>query len=110
MGNRCEKCNKHKYVFKNTETNEKLCLWCGIKMQYELQGVKGIYRTLRFHTKSRWILSWRESLMQILFYIILVSLTATSILSAFYVIHIGQYWLLLTPIISLYAIIPLWKN
>lgn len=107
---KCERCNKHESVFKNTDTNEKLCLWCGIKMQYELQGVKGIFRTLKFHIKSKWLLSWEEKLMTILYYVVLISLTATSISSLIYVICTYQHWLVLNSIISLIAIIMLWRE
>lgn len=107
---KCERCNNHKQVFKNTDTNEKLCLWCGIKMQYELQGVKGVLRTLKFHIKSQWILSWEEKLTQLIVYITAISLTLTSILSFMYVICTGQHWLILNSIISLVAIILLWRN
>lgn len=87
---KCEKCNKHKQVFKNTDTNEKLCLWCGIKMQYELQGIKGVFRTLKFHIKSQWILSWEEKLIQLFVYIAAISLTLTSISSFIYICYMHR--------------------
>lgn len=107
---KCEQCNKHNQVFKNTDTNEKLCLWCGIKMQYELQGLKGVFRTLKLHIKNRWFWSWKENLIMVLLYIVLISLTVTSVFSLIYVICSGQHWLILNSIISLVAMILVWKN
>lgn len=108
--NKCSLCNKHKSVFKNTNTNEKLCLICGIKMQYKLQGIKGIFETLKFHVKCKWIFSWKDKLIDLLIYAILTLLTAISISSFIYVILTEQYWLIANSIISIIAIIILLKN
>lgn len=107
---KCERCNNHKQVFKNTDTNEKLCLWCGMKMQYELQGIKGVLRTLKFHIKSKWVFSWEEKAIQLFVYTIAILLTLISTSSFIYVIATSQYWLILNSIISLVAIILLWRN
>ena len=108
--NKCEECNKHKVEFKNMETNEEVCLWCAIKMQYKLQGLKGVYKTLRFYLKSKWILEWEDSLLKILSGIILIIISVITVLSFMYVLYTKQYLLILNSLISLFVILYLWRN
>ena len=37
---KCKRCNKHNPVFRQLDTGENICLWCGIKMQYNQKGLK----------------------------------------------------------------------
>ena len=37
---KCKRCNKHNSVFKQLDTGEHICLWCGIKIQYSQKGLK----------------------------------------------------------------------
>ena len=45
---KCKKCNKRNSVFKRLDTGENICLLCGVKIEYESQGIKGIYKVLKF--------------------------------------------------------------
>lgn len=110
MGEICEKCNTHKVAFNDEEDNKKLCLSCGIKKQYKLRGIKGIYKTLRFYLKTKYIFSWKDNFISLFLYMVLIALTLISIFSTIYVVYTGQYLLILNSIISLLAIFHLWRD
>ena len=65
MDNKCKKCNKRNSVFKRLDTGENICLLCGVKIEYESQGIKGIYKVLKLHIKTQIThLSFQEKLLQ----------------------------------------------
>lgn len=107
---KCKRCNKYNPVFKQLDTGENICLWCGIKMQYTQKGLKGVYKLLKFHLKNRWYFSWSDKLAGFLVHFILISLSIISLFSLIYVVYIGEFILIPTCILSIFAVKFLWCN
>lgn len=107
---KCKKCGKHKSSLKDLETNERMCLWCGIKISYGRLGIKGIYKLLKMHFKTKWHLSWKGIILDIMDWILSISLTLISILSFVYVLINKQYLLIPNSLISLLVIWLLWRD
>ena len=110
MDNKCKKCNKRNSVFKRLDTGENICLLCGVKIEYESQGIKGIYKVLKLHIKNKWYFSWSDNVANFLVYFILTSLSLISLFSLIYVIYIGQFILIPTCILSIFTVKYLWYN
>lgn len=107
----CETCKKRKHVFTHTETNEKFCLVCGVKMQYKLNRLKGVYKALKLYFKSRRMPMWetkKEKSFLLTFFLIALSLLI--VYSVGYILFTKQHILLPVTIISAIRVAGFWKD
>ena len=91
---KCKRCNKHNPVFRQLDTGENICLWCSLK----------------FHLENKWYFSWSDKLAKFLVHFILISLSIISLFSLIYVVYIGEFILIPTCILSIFAVKFLWCN
>ena len=110
MKNKCERCGKHKQVYKNNETNEKICIICTMKMMYKEAGWKDVYVLLKRHIKYKRLMEWKDIIACTLVNIVLAILTIYGVFCSILIIKIELWWLIPLCLVYLALMIYFWKE